>query len=394
MPLILKIFISVVILWGLFATIVLSYDMYHTIKLWLSRIHIGRWKADSEWYSSILKRAEKWLNNPPEINLSDRTKYLLVDKINGKNYNATVQCWQIAGLILGLESAGCKFKRKDIKTIIQKYCNTHEIDRALLAYALLCLDKFYTDIDGFVSQTLAVIEKVKGDLHTIPYRKSNKTIRYVDTLGLVCPFLIKYGIYTKDLALVNLAFRQIKEFRSVFHKELLLPPHAFNISNNHPMGVYDWGRGVGWYALALVESKKCLESHVDKTELKDVYDAISELIIELSENIAIYQRGDGGFSSFVTNCNLRGESSATVLFGLLFVEAYNLNKNQQYISRTFKIITFLKSATRRNGAIDYCQGDTMDIGLYSANLDKLPFVQGLTLLLYNRYRRAIDEQIS
>ena len=38
-------------------------------------------------------------------------------------------------------------------------------------------------------------------------------------------------------------------------------------------------------------------------------------------------------------------------------------------------------ATRRNGAVDYCQGDTYGIGYYSQIFSVMPFVQGLTLML-------------
>ena len=37
------------------------------------------------------------------------------------------------------------------------------------------------------------------------------------------------------------------------------------------------------------------------------------------------------------------------------------------------------SVTRRDGAIDFSQGDTKDIGVYSMLFDVLPFTQGLAL---------------
>ena len=37
--------------------------------------------------------------------------------------------------------------------------------------------------------------------------------------------------------------------------------------------------------------------------------------------------------------------------------------------------------TRRNGVIDFCQGDTKGIGLYATTFDLMPFVQGLTIRL-------------
>ena len=37
--------------------------------------------------------------------------------------------------------------------------------------------------------------------------------------------------------------------------------------------------------------------------------------------------------------------------------------------------------TRRNGVIDYCQGDTYGIGYYSKLFSVMPFAQGLALKL-------------
>ena len=53
-----------------------------------------------------------------------------------------------------------------------------------------------------------------------------------------------------------------------------------------------------------------------------------------------------------------------------------------------KIINHLMKVTQRNGAIDMCQGDTHGIGNYSSNFGYMPFVQGLTLVLIDRYKHA------
>jgi len=37
--------------------------------------------------------------------------------------------------------------------------------------------------------------------------------------------------------------------------------------------------------------------------------------------------------------------------------------------------------TRRNGAIDFSQGDTKGIGIYASTFDVMPFTQGLAIRL-------------
>ena len=48
-------------------------------------------------------------------------------------------------------------------------------------------------------------------------------------------------------------------------------------------------------------------------------------------------------------------------------------------------------ATRRNGAVDNCQGDTYGIGYYSQIFSVMPFVQGLVLMLSKQLDSFVDE---
>lgn len=43
----------------------------------------------------------------------------------------------------------------------------------------------------------------------------------------------------------------------------------------------------------------------------------------------------------------------------------------------------LLSCTRITGAIDWCQGDTKDIGVFAQTYDLMPFAQGMTLRALN-----------
>ena len=45
---------------------------------------------------------------------------------------------------------------------------------------------------------------------------------------------------------------------------------------------------------------------------------------------------------------------------------------------------YLQSVTRRDGTVDFSQGDTKGIGVYSMNFDRLPFTQGFVLRTLNK----------
>lgn len=81
---------------------------------------------------------------------------------------------------------------------------------------------------------------------TIPYRKTLPHIRFVDTIGLVCPFL-----HQCDFS--DLAIRQIEEYDHCLWEEVF-PPHAYDLASHKPLGVFDWARGWGWYVLGLIET--------------------------------------------------------------------------------------------------------------------------------------------
>lgn len=50
-----------------------------------------------------------------------------------------------------------------------------------------------------------------------------------------------------------------------------------------------------------------------------------------------------------------------------------------------KAIRYLMKVTRRNGAVDFSQGDTKDIGVYSMLFNILPFTQGFCIRMMNSH---------
>lgn len=150
---------------------------------------------------------------------------------------------------------------------------------------------------------------------TIPYRKTLPHIRFVDTIGLVCPFL-----HQCDFS--DLAIRQIEEYDHCLWEEVF-PPHAYDLASHKPLGVFDWARGWGWYVLGLIETADLPGN--------------KKRILNLSNHLLPFQKADGGFSCLVFNPNERFESSGSALFGLLFVHAYRVSGDERYLNAAIKI---------------------------------------------------------
>ena len=235
----------------------------------------------------------------------------------------------------------------------------------LLAYALL---KHHCLTDKQQHEILSYYDDLK-DAGTIAYRPWLENVRFVDTIGMVLPFLHACG---RD----GLAMRQLKEYDdALLHG--IYPAHAYDMEKKLPLGVYDWSRGIGWYILALIETAE-MKGHDMR-------------ILRLADALLPLQREDGGFSCFVFNQRERMESSGTVLIGLLFLSAYRIAYEKQYLSAAFHVEKALMKVTRRNGAIDYCQGDTYGIGYYSQIFSIMPFAQGLALKLSKELNQYTDE---
>ncbi len=352
-------FVTIVITLLLFVVFAfLSVDAYINFNEWQSRIHIGRWNNRKQWQKAIEKNAEAWLKHSPTVRVTNQHRLMLLDILSGTFRSSTIQTWQTAGLLLGLD-------RSSAKTYVKAHPNLFTQKEVLPEDFLLAytLKKHGLLNDEQEKTILASCQDVKNT-GTIYYRSWVKKLRFVDTLGMVLPLLHACG-------LDDLAKRQLEEYDQALLQGVF-PAHAYDIERQLPLGVYDWSRGIGWYILALVETAD-MEGNAAR-------------ILKLANALLPLQREDGGFSCFIFNQQERMESSGTVLIGLLFVSAYQLTHDKKFFESAFKVEKALMKVTRRNGALDNCQGDTYGIGYYSQIFSVMPFAQGLAL----KFSRELD----
>jgi len=96
---------------------------------------------------------------------------------------------------------------------------------------------------------------VRSSSGTLPYRPEEPEVLLVDTLGMICPLLARYGLEHDNLEAIALAKRQLLEFLDyAIDTRSGLPFHAYRVdlgSNHEAFGLAGWGRGTGWLALGL-----------------------------------------------------------------------------------------------------------------------------------------------
>lgn len=353
--------------------VVFGCDFVPVFSNWLGRIHIGRYETKEQWKSKAEKAALAQIKKLPPMPVTDKTAYTVLPRIKGEYSNKKFNCWQEACLLLGLR------ENEEAKKAAYAFFEKAELEKqpytpgtAMLLYALMQSgfekdEKVKSAANDFCKKALAIAGE-----GTLPYNVGGVN-RYVDVLGMVCPFLVKYHLAYGCPEALGLAKRQIDEYyRFGVHEKTGLPVHCFNAKTKAPLGVYGWGRGCGWLAIALAECYTMLEN-------KETYAAVlKERMDSFAQALGIYQQKNGAFSAMLGS-GQRADSSATAILGWFYSVAAKAAEHHEYALRAKTAHKYLMSVTRRDGRVDFAQGDTMGIGNYSRRFEPLPAAQGFAL---------------
>lgn len=382
------ILLIIICLLGLYPLTAFLFDFFIHFKRILLRFGIGHWDDFESWRKAVKNQSIKWIKNSPTIPKNDFDRLILNDIIHKRYYSESIQYWQFAGLVIGLGKSREVSEYIDsiidpVSGLLSRKINSLEV--GLLAYSVLKIADPVL-IRPAMDQVYNFILDVKGNNKTIPYRRGWDNLRFVDTLAFVCPFLMlyadKYGIESAR----ELAEDCYDEYDGLLLSHLYLPPHAYRLDISAPLGLFDWGRGVGWFILAILGMYDYSSSFFKRR--------LEMRISDLANTLLLCQLKNGGFSSQLLVEGRAVEGSSTVLCGLLLYKEYELSRDDRIMVSLDRVINQLMHITRKNGSLDYCQGDTKKIGDYSDRYDILPFAQGLLLLLINLYLGVKDKELS
>ena len=148
------------------------------------------------------------------------------------------------------------------------------------------------------------------------------------------------------------------------------------IDSHIKRGICDWARGLGWLLIGIMDSYLSL-SH---PSLYD--DFFNKYLFEYAEILIRLQRTDGGFTWQLLS-GYETDSSAISVFGWYLACCAKIFGDKEYLKCAKKCRNFIMTVTNSNGIIDYCQGDTLGIGVYSRCFDYMPFAQGYALRMQN-----------
>ena len=132
----------------------------------------------------------------------------------------------------------------------------------------------------------------RDEAGNFPYRpKQGNGYVFADMIGMVCPFLCKYGSTYGDSNAVNLAVSQIQNFISYGMDEKTgLPYHGYQYESGVKYGIIGWGRAVGWMMIGMAETLAYLDTS------RPSYEIIKQAYRRLVDKVEAYQLEGGLYS--------------------------------------------------------------------------------------------------
>ena len=212
----------------LFAVIILA-DVIPLAKRWYERIHIGQWESDEAFAAKVNTVNSAWLKKTPSVRLSDNTRFTLIDRIKGNYTNSRLQSWQKAALLIGADDKAAQeyLKSGTWKNDFDSVSDSPDI--ALLAWAVLKRSSDKNTVKSYMDKILNWIFDSAEKNSTVPYNKAIPNMRFVDTVGMVCPFLFEYAKTYSDEKAFLLAEKQLEEYlENGIHSKFFIPVHSFN----------------------------------------------------------------------------------------------------------------------------------------------------------------------
>lgn len=236
----------------------------------------------------------------------------------------------------------------------------NRVDQVPFGMASLNLYKMYGDekyllfSDKLYQYILKSIDPTDG---IVLYREGQTTVLN-DVLGMVIPFLIEYSKNTGNITPIEIAEKQLKYYITYgVDKETNLPMHAINRKKLIKVGSANWGRGIGWFYIAL--------SHFYKETglFKEEYQGLTKRLNSLKNSEGLWSQFPGSSDTF--------DASSSTLF------LYGMMLNNEFYEGFQSLSKYISD----RGQILQTSGDTYSINRYSNSLGKSELSQGMLLLI-------------
>ncbi len=212
------------------------------------------------------------------------------------------------------------------------------------------------------------------EMGSFPYRAAqNNGYVFVDVIGLVCPFLYRYGMLYDHREALELAVKQVVNFAAYgMDGATGLPYHGYAAHSAYKYGIIGWGRAVGWLLRGMTG---CMASEYGAKRLQDSY-------ITLVDAVLAYQHKDGYFSWQLQAADGPEDTSATGMICVALKQGIELGllagtKYEQALLAGTNAV--YKSV--RDGKVYDCSGECEGFGQYPQRYGAYPWALGPALKL-------------
>lgn len=257
-------------------------------------------------------------------------------------------------------------RNESIVKLLETYYDSHQITAKDIKYPDTVMNG-YTLIDVYEKTGKQQYKKMLNSMAeyiksaprakdgSILYRKNQKEMVYADTIGMIVPFMCRYGDITGDKELQELAVLQVKNFiKSGMDQESGLPYHAYDAETDVKHGVIGWGRAVGWILMGIAEGVDYVDDELS-TQLQEV-------VVRLLSNVVKYQRKDGFFSWQLHAVDGPIDISATCMI----LTSIAILSNHKLIDSKYKeaINKGMKGIKEQPGVYDKCLAECEALSCY------------------------------
>ncbi len=218
------------------------------------------------------------------------------------------------------------------------------------------------------------LEYPTDETGSFPYRANQDNgLVFVDSIGLACPFLYRYGELFDRQDTMELAVKQIVNYLAYgMDVSTGLPYHGYSVAEDCKYGIIGWGRAVGWLLRGMTG---CMGTEYGRERLEDSY-------IKAADAALGFQRKDGYFSWQLQALEGPADTSATgmICASLRQGLALGILQGEKYEQALQAGRSAVEKAVR-NGRVYQCSGECEGLGQYPQRYGAYPWALGTALML-------------
>lgn len=374
-----------------FNLVVAGFDICPKIDRKIARIGIGT-IPPADYMQRVRTAAVARLMELPPIRFSDESRLRFIDYLFPPAY---FERWPYGLLANGIGDSYVLSPDPEVLKVLTAYGNkiidsqgrflmpfngveTASQGNVLLLLATQTKDPRYRKACDAIAEHYLALYRKSG--RPLPYNAVDKAsadnLVLVDTIGLLCPFLMEYYADTGRREVMEMSVAQIDEyFKYGIEPRSGLPYHGYNANMAFaPIGLIGWGRGMGWLALGLADTLPNLPAASPERA------RVSDYARQLAASAIQFQRNDGGWGTMLTSSSSQFDSGCTAMIAYFLLRCRNEGVTQpgmdDAISRSLEA---LRLKTRRDGTLDFCQGPVIAENRHSRVWEPTSFAQGLLL---------------